>query len=343
MKPGSFRGRVLLSAITFLIPPVVARPALAQPSASNVAFSEGKALMDQGHVPEACKKFAESLQLERRGGTLLNLAVCREKEGRYATALSLLHEARDRAVADARSDRIALADERMPFVLARVSSLTVRVPSGADTPDLLIQLDGTDLPRARWGTPEPVDPGPHTVTAMVSGRARFTTTLRIGETGAPEIAQIEIPSPPPVLVPVVPEAVAPSESRLPPPPVPETEHARADWRAPVGWVSVVLGVAAVATGAGYGLRAIHDVNESNPSCANDECRNATAYDENLDAHTSARVADVAIPLGLAAAAVGVYFIVTRRSVGASAHGSMGDMRLGLVAAQGSRLVLGGTF
>ena len=88
--PGKTRLCVAAATTTLLF----ALPAPAQITPADSAFLQGKALMDQGRTAEACEKFAESLALERRGGVLLNLAVCREEQGRYATALGLLHEAR---------------------------------------------------------------------------------------------------------------------------------------------------------------------------------------------------------------------------------------------------------
>src|SRR5262245_45288580 len=49
-------------------------------------FLEGRASMKAGRYEEACARFAESQRFEPASGTLLNLAACREAQGRTATA-----------------------------------------------------------------------------------------------------------------------------------------------------------------------------------------------------------------------------------------------------------------
>ena len=72
-------------------------PLQAQPSTdaaiAEALFQEGKALLDRGEVPAACRKLEESVRLDRLPGSLLNLALCHEAEGRVATAWGELTEA----------------------------------------------------------------------------------------------------------------------------------------------------------------------------------------------------------------------------------------------------------
>src|SRR5262245_26834322 len=60
---------------------------------SDQLFYEGNRLMAQGDVAEACERFERSLLLLRRGGTLLNLALCREAAGGIGVAAQLFQEA----------------------------------------------------------------------------------------------------------------------------------------------------------------------------------------------------------------------------------------------------------
>jgi predicted TPR repeat methyltransferase len=76
-----------------LIATLAAAPAFAQEPARNPAvaeavFREAQRLVGEGKVDEACAKFTESQHLDPQLGTLLNLAMCHEKQGRSATALA---------------------------------------------------------------------------------------------------------------------------------------------------------------------------------------------------------------------------------------------------------------
>src|SRR5262245_33043378 len=64
---------------------------VAKPQESGVAerlFREGKRLMSENKIAEACKAFDGSYAKDPVVSTLLNLADCREKNQQYATAWS---------------------------------------------------------------------------------------------------------------------------------------------------------------------------------------------------------------------------------------------------------------
>jgi hypothetical protein len=293
------RPRLYLTALAACL---VAAPCFAQSKPADDAFLMGKALMEQGRIDDACAKFDESLKLEPRGGTLLNLAVCRQKQGRHATALRLLREARARALKDQRDDRIDLAEKAMAESGAKLSWLTIRIAVGADASDLAIQIDGEDLARASWGVLQAVDPGQHVVTATATGRARLETTVTVG--GAGDQQSVEIPAP---KVETKAETRPPDDeppATHPPPDVPTAPRPRA-WQKPLGATVAAVGVGALAVGAVFGVKALHDAAASNPLCPASVCRSVPAYNQERAAATAARVADVAIPLGAAAAAAGL--------------------------------------
>ncbi len=140
-------------------------------------FEEGRRLMEAGHAREACPKFEESQRLDPGGGTLLNLALCREREGRVATALVLFDEAARAARKDGRADRQAIAEEHAAALSKRQARLVVRAP---DAPaGLRITVDGAELREPAWGVASGVDPGPHRIEAAAPGYAPFQSNIDI--------------------------------------------------------------------------------------------------------------------------------------------------------------------
>jgi hypothetical protein len=292
----------LVLAATALLGGGVAR---AQPAASDTLFHQGKALMDEGRVPEACQKFAESLALARRGGTLLNLAVCREAEGQSATALRLFEEARALAAKDSRDDRIALAEQHLATLRAKVSSLTIRVPEAAA--GLVVKLDDQDVPASDWGVARPIDPGAHAVVAS-AGPRRFQRHLSVGSTREELIVEVALSVPAPEAGHDVPAPAPASGAHAPGTAAPSATLATTPIAPPralrvAGWAAVVLGGGALIAGAVIGVKALND------KCA-DPCPDPMARQRNDDhALPEAHLADVLVPAGLVAAAAGLYVLI----------------------------------
>jgi hypothetical protein len=70
-----------------------------------------------------------------------------------------------------------------------------------------------------------------------------------------------------------------------------------------------VGAVVAIAGAAFGVKAIVDVHDSDPSCPHDVCTTAAAFRQNQDAHVAARVADIAVPTGLAVAGAGLYLLL----------------------------------
>src|SRR6476660_7801185 len=119
-----------------------AEPSAADKSLATQLFKEGRTLVDQGRVPEGCRKLEESQRLDPGGGTLLNVALCHEKEGRTATAWTEFTEALGLAKKDDRPQRIELAQTHIAALEPTLSRLVIQVPATSDLPDLEIKRDG---------------------------------------------------------------------------------------------------------------------------------------------------------------------------------------------------------
>jgi hypothetical protein len=97
--------------------------------------------------------------------------------------------------------------------------------------------------------------------------------------------------------------------------------------------AAVLGAGAVVavTGAVFGVKAIVDVRDSDPSCPHDACTTAAAFRQNQDARTSAHLADIALPTGLAVAGAGLYLLLGRSPPATGGRGAATTVRLTLAA------------
>lgn len=158
---------------------------------AQALFEEARALMDRQQYGEACPKFAESQRLDPGGGTLLNLALCHEKEGKLATAKIEYADALASAIKDGRSDREAFAREHLSAIEPRVPRIVVVAGPNAGLDGLEIRLDGLEIRPEAWDVAMPVDPGGHTVQAIAPGHAAWTSTPTLGPS---EKKTVEVPA-----------------------------------------------------------------------------------------------------------------------------------------------------
>ena len=170
--------------------------ARAEPTAQDKAraeflFRDGKKLLSQGRYAEACAKLGESYLLEPTPGTLLNVAVCHEQEGKTATAWAEFSQSVELAERDRRDDRAQLAREHKSALEPRLARLSVTISASAQTANLAVRVDQTALDKAGWGSALPVDPGPHVIRASAPGKKDWQTTIQVGP--APKTHAVEVP------------------------------------------------------------------------------------------------------------------------------------------------------
>jgi hypothetical protein len=277
---------------------------------AETLFQDGKKLMEAEKYADACPKLAESHKLDPSGGTILVLAVCYEKGGRTASAWAAYQEALSFAKRDRRDEREQRAKERISALEPKLSRLTVKVPAPvAALPGLVVTRDGTPLAKAAWGASVPVDPGEHVVEAMADGREKATTRVTVGAQS--DAKDIEVPMPAEKKGAAAPVASSDATPTREPPP--------ASSRGTIG--IVVLAASAVSLGVGtmFGLRALSKQSDANAACPDTKCSDAAAVSANDSARSAAKVADVAVVLGLVGAGVGTYLLLSKPSPESSAR------------------------
>lgn len=266
---------------------------------ADALFREAKVLMHRENYQEACSKLQESQRLDPRDGTLLNLAVCHEKEGKIATAWVEFQEALAAAKAAKRWDRIQLAKRRLKALEGKIPNLTIEVAPGAAVDGFELMRNGVPIAQPVWGTPIPVDPGEQALEAKAPGMMPWSNTfvLEVGEDKTVVVPVLEaepLPPPPP-----------PEPKPTPKPKPPEGPSSRQMTAYVVGGVGVV----AMGVGTFFGLRAISKSNESDDHCRGTLC-DQSGLDLNDDARSAAKVSNIAIGLGLVGVGVGTYLLLT---------------------------------
>jgi hypothetical protein len=271
--------------------------AQSDPITAEVLFREGKRLMAEKKFAEACPKLAESQRLDPGTGTLLNLALCHEGEGKLVTAWSEFKEAL--RLSRDRPDRAKIAEERIAALEPKLPHLTIVVRARA--PGLSIKVD--DLPRneATWGMALPIDPGEHKIVATAEARRSWqsTVTLSIGEKKTLEIPALDEEAP--VIVP--PKPVQPPIVIDTPPPPPSSSQKT------IGLVVGGVGVLALGAGAFLGLQAKGKSDDADAICPGTSCpQNAVSLNE--DARQMATFSDVAFIAGGVLVATGAILFFT---------------------------------
>lgn len=292
--------------------------AIAQPSPEDKAvaeslFRDGRRLMDEGKFKDACRKLEESQRLDPADGTLLNLAVCHEKEGRVATAWGEFMTAMTTARRDGRTDRESLARERIQAIEPLLPRLSIEVPQAVRIPGLQVLRNGTLLQQGGWDTPIPIDPGEVLVEAKAEGYKPWKATVKV------ELSKSERVTVPKLEL--APEAPAPTASvglGTPPPPPPSSG------KKVTGLILGGVGLVAVGVGGYFGIRASSKRSDSDDLCpvvnGKEQCT-AAGVDLNDQAKTSARIADVSMGLGAVALIAGAYLYFTSPSAPASESAS----------------------
>ena len=171
-------GLLALTAHLAASPSARAQTSADRAAEAQVLFDQALDLMGAGRAAEACPKLAEAQRLDPGMGTQYRLAECYETIGHLASAWALYTEVADAAGARKLADREAVARRRAAAIEPRLSRMTIVVPPAlAEVDGLEVRRDGGFVGRALWGTPVPVDPGEHIVSASAPGRRTWESKV----------------------------------------------------------------------------------------------------------------------------------------------------------------------
>lgn len=318
--------RVVIGALGVVIAlATMSTPARAQQDKvlAEALFREGRELIDQGKVAEACGKFGESYRLDRALGTLINLALCHEKEGKTASAWAEFSDAAADAAAE-KDDREAFARKHIASLLPELSRLRLVVaPPASGLATLDIRLDGHVLGRAAWSSPLPIDPGDHEISAAADGKKTYTAKVTIVK--GPGVTNVNIPA--------LEDAPAVINVKPADPEVATDSNVGKTQRL-IGYIVGGAGAVGLVVGAGFGLSAISLKGDRDARCTADGFCEQEGVDKDKDARRAATVSTIGFITGGVLAAGGVVLVLT------APRGKARDVRVGV---HGHGVWLGGTF
>ncbi|NUP12289.1 MAG: hypothetical protein HOW73_40100 [Polyangiaceae bacterium] len=289
-----------LSTLFFLW---AAPPAIAQDEPDPVAaelFRQGRDLVKQGNWKEGCDKLDASMKRAPAASTLLNLALCRQQEGRVATAWAMVKQAlvlnRDTVGAQRRERLQTSGEEMLAQIEPRLSRLRVVVVPA--TPEAQVEESGRSLP---LDTAVPLDPGQHELVLRVRGRpdTKRLVSLREGETLSIELAvpAETAPSPP---------AASNAAVEAPKATVPKPETSTPDEESssiPIWvWITGAAGIAMTGVGIGFGVDSAITAGNLKERCGEDLiCDEDPTFDPEPDNARKNRGLGLAIGFGSAGA------------------------------------------
>jgi hypothetical protein len=262
------------------------------PVAAREQVKLGYQLAQDGKCEAAIPHFVESLKLDAKAITLINLASCEEKTSRLADALGHWVEARARAQTEGNAGIEEEAEKRAKALEPRLPKLTV-VVAGAPA-DVEVKRDGVVLGAASMGVALPVNPGAHTLVVHTRGHEDRTETVTLAEgenrrvdlkMGAVKIEKVAAPS-----------AAAPGGEREP------------RSMSPLVFVGFGTAIVGVGVGAVTGILAFGKASTAKDACPNEQC--TTAGMEAVDAgRTLATISTIGFIVGGVGAGVGLYGLI----------------------------------
>jgi hypothetical protein len=308
-------GALVTLVIVASVEPCAAQDAATRRAARDLAKA-GVELLKDGKYAEAQQKLRQAYALYPaptvalfEGQALENLGRLVEAAERYESAKLFevppnAHSALKRAVL-----RAAQELERLTPL---IPELTVEL-SGADatTPGLQVQVDGKTMLPAMVGVPLPIDPGEHSVVVVLNGSQLTSQEVTLAQSQSERIVlQVTLPGTAQRQAPASASAEAPSSAPAAPSAEPEAEPSSFP-HATIGWVSLGVGAAGLATGVVTGLMMMNKDATLEQNC-DPQC--PREYKDDLDAFETYRtVSTVGYAVGILGVGAGVALLLTAPS------------------------------
>ncbi len=264
------------------------------PAVAREQLKLGYTLAQEGKCGEAIPHLLESLRLDPKAITLLNLADCEERVGKLADALGHWVDARVRAQTEGAEAIGSEAERRAKELEPRLARLTIVLARGAPS-DAKVTRDGLELGAPSLSLPLPIEPGTHKIVVRAAGRVDRTVDVTLTE-GESKRVEVEVGPVDPT-----PRAEAPTS-----PPPNTTADAAPSSLHPLVFVGFGVGAVGLGVGAVTGVMALGAGSDAKTACPNGVCRDQKALDDATSGQTLGTVSTIGFVVGAAGAAVGIY-------------------------------------
>ena len=273
----------------------------ADPAAAEALFREGRALLERGELQAACEKLQASNALDPSAGTLLNLAACRLKQGKTATAWAYFVSAERLAENQGRSDQAGEAKRRASELEPKLSTLTLDAREAP--PGLELRRGGQRVEMGSLSSPVPVDPGPLVIEVSAPGYETVRIEVNIGSVGDRRVIEL-----PPL------KRVAAHRPPAPAPaPAPRgvAEEGANSSRSVAPWVVGGVGGAALVAGSVLGVLALSSNSSAVEVCRGTDRTRCDDAEQRRD--NQALASTISVGAGLVGIGVAAVWLMTGRS------------------------------
>jgi hypothetical protein len=329
----ALRGGLVLStfiAVAAIGPRVAFGQTRADSATAQGLFEDARKLMAKGAYAEACPMLEESQRVDPGSGTLLNLGICYEHQGRLASAWTTLLEAASAAKQIGNANRETAARQRASALSSRLGRIAIRVTT--KTAGLEIVRDGAVVRPAQWGASIPADAGSHTVVATAPGFKVWESkiALKDGATVTVDVPELAPTSGAPIETPKASATQAPSKAAPAPAVAASTsESSSSSTQRTVALVAGGIGIAGVAVGTVFGLKsmAAHDDSQAPGVCSGGDCLTNEGVELTETARKAGNVSTIAFAVGAAGLVAGSILWFTAPRGGPQVGVGMGTMQL----------------
>ena len=246
---------------------------------------------------QMCVAANESAQDLQQGGKLVEaraqLRTCAEK-------------ACPRAVRQDCADRLRAVEKALPTVVLK----PMDAAGGTDVSAAALAIDGVAVPEALDGTPVPVDPGQHTFTVILAGRAPVSLRLSLNEGEQVRRDVVFRPAHATGAKPTASEDAAGPDGQSPASAAssPEASTGRPKSVRWVGWSAIAVGAAGMTLGSIFGIVAVSKKSLLSSACRGWSCPPESQSD--MDAlHANAVAANISFVVGVLGLGAGAALLV----------------------------------